>query len=120
MSIIHIGESHYAPEIDEEKACESLSTSEAPDLLVLKFHSDMPLFGIKDRGINWLEESRKAYDTVRWGEVYGWTYAIPCRELEDHGMGSVPAFADETTKKFIIVWEEGSPECPCRVRIMDL
>lgn len=117
MSVIYQGQSHYAPEINEAQAVQFANDKGQPDILVIRFHSDMPLIGLEERGIGWMEKERYAYDTVRWGSVYGWAYAIPCTETEERDAEGRSVYADAKNGRFVLEWESGSPECPCRVRL---
>lgn len=120
MSVIYQGESHYAPEINEAQAVQFAEEKGMPDVLVLRFHSDNPLIGIEERSIGWMEKDRYAYDTVRWGSVYGWAYAIPCRDEGERDAEGRPVYADEKGVRFAVEWQDGSPECPASVYLRNV
>lgn len=120
MSAIRFGLSRHAPEIDEEEAVKFAADKGLPDVLLLKFHSDIPLMGLEERGIGWMERNRYAYVTVRWGNVYGWTYAIPCKKTDGRDSAGRTVYIDEKGNRFSLEWHDGSPECPCRAYLRNV
>ena len=119
IEVIEPGSSHYAPEIDSDKMQALAKATEMPCVLHVRFHSDMPLGSLDERDIRFLQKVEYAYDTTRWGEVYGFAYAIPCRPAEEVDSDGYEVYIDENGRKFAIDVIAGTSECPCRIWLYD-
>ena len=110
-------ESHYAPEISDAEALDLCRPESGwNDVLILRFHSDV---GLRDRrGAVNPEPVRecRAYDTVRFGRIYGQTYALPCLSTGRRDRLGRPIFIDEAGE-FVVDFEAGCPEYPAVGRI---
>lgn len=105
-------ESHYAPEISDAEALDLCRAEHGwNDVLILRFHSDIGLQDMR-RAVN-PEPVRecRAYDTVRFGRIYGQTYALPCLSAGRRDRYGRPIFVDEAGE-FVVDFDAGCPEYP--------
>ena len=110
-------ESHYAPEISDAEALDLCRAEHGwNDVLVVRFHSDCGLHD-RRRAVN-PEPVRecRAYDTVRFGRIYGQTYALPCLPAGRRDRHGRPIFIDEAGE-FVVGFDAGCPEYPAVGRI---
>lgn len=108
---------HYAPALSDAEALDLCRPDFGwNDVLVVRFHSDIGLQDMR-RAVN-PEPVRecRAYDTVRFGRIYGQTYALPCLSTGRRDRHGRPVFVDEAGE-FVVGFEAGCPEYPAVVRI---
>ena len=108
---------HYAPALSDAEALDLCRPEFGwNDVLVVRFHSDIGLQDMRRAANPEAARSRRAYDTVRFGRVYGWSYALPCLSTGRRDRHGRPIFVDEAGE-FVVGFEAGCPEYPAVVRI---
>lgn len=108
---------HYAPEVSDAEALD-LGRPDAgfSDVLVVRFHSDCGLHDRRRAANPEPVRECRAYDTVRFGRIYGQTYALPCLPTGRLDRAGRRIFIDEAGE-FVVGFEPGCPEYPAVGRI---
>ena len=119
-NVFRIGHSHYAPRIEDAEALELAQENGGQHALVVSFHSDLTLCEYRDE---WPRYVGRGYMTNNYGWVFGQTYVIPVK----HALGSLvleegdhPCFRLPDGKVIGIDFQPGCPECPARVKVVEV
>ena len=118
--VYRIGRSHYAPRIEDEEALALAQDNGGQSALVVSFHSDINLRGSR---AEWPRFVGRGYTTNNYGWVFGQTYVIPVK----HALGTFLLEEGDCTPfrlpdgiAFYIDIQPGCPECPARVKVVEL
>ena len=108
---------HYAPALSDAEALDICRPDFGwNDVLIVRFHSDIGLHDRRRAPNPEAARSCRAYDTVRFGRVYGWSYALPCLRTGRRDRLGRPIFIDEAGE-FVVDSEAGCPEYPAVCRL---
>jgi len=118
--VYRIGRSHYAPRIEDEEALALAQDNGGQSALVVRFHSDLHLKGAEPE---WHYFEGRGYMTNNYGWVFGQTYVIPVKYALGTFLlkeGDCTPFRLPDGMAFYIDIQPGCPECPARVKVVEL